>query len=261
MVITILPGEKGVFYSRFLGGTDLQTVYGEGLHLIFPWDKMYIYNTRIQQLTLPLTLLSKDGLQIELDISIRYQVMIDLLPQLQVLVGTQYLDTIIIPSVTSAVRQTLGEYRPDELYASACQELQDQILVEAITEISRVPINLHNVVVKHIQLPDSLNVAIDKKLVAEQDYLRYQYVLKSAAQEAKRKTIEGYGISKYQELINKRMTDNFLRFEGISATKELATSSNAKMVMVGGKDGLPIILNGADAPVAPLPLRCPNNRR
>ena len=248
IVITVLPGHLGVFYSRLFGGTDLEKVYGEGIHVKWPWDKMYIYDTRIQENKLDLNLLTQDGVLITVIVSTRYQVMKELLPQLHVLVGPQYLEKIIIPSITSAVRQTLGKHRPSDLYSTARQELQDQILVEAIVEIARIPIILHNIIVKRLELPETVNQAINKKLVAEQEYLRYQYVLKSSVQEAKRKTIEGFGIRKYQELVNERMTNDFLRFEGIKATRKLAASNNAKLVLVGGgKDGLPIILNSADA--------------
>lgn len=249
IVITVLPGQRGVFYSRLFGGTDLEMIYGEGVHIKWPWDKMYIYDTRIQENLLDLKLLTQDGVLIKVIVSTRYQVMVELLPQLHVMVGPRYVEKIIVPSITSAVRQTLGSHRPVDLYSTARQELQDQILVEAVIEISRIPITLHNIIVKRLELPEVLNQAINKKLVAEQEYLRYQYVLKSSIQEAKRKTIEGYGISKYQELINERMTNDFLRFEGIKATKELAASNNAKLVLVGGgKDGLPIILNPSDSP-------------
>ncbi|MGD9638620.1 MAG: prohibitin family protein [Alphaproteobacteria bacterium] len=251
VVVTILPGQKAVFYSRMFGGTDMNTVYGEGIHLKMPWDKFFIYDARVQEAKVDLDVLSSDGLTIKVTISCRYQIMKDLLPQLHTEIGIDYFNKIIYPSLTSAVRQVVGKYRPIELYSSARQELQDQMLVTAIQEVSRVPIVIYNVIVKSITLPEIINKAIEKKLESEQEYLRYQYILQTTVEEAKRKTIEAYGINRYQELINQNMTNDFLRFEGIKATKELAASPNSKMVVIGGgKDGLPVILNTADSDVS-----------
>lgn len=252
IVITVRPGELGVLYSRFFGGTQLDRNYNEGLHIIQPWDILYIYDVRIQEETQNIDVLTVDGLTINVQVSLRFQIIRDRLPTLHQDIGPNYRNKIIIPIMNSAVRQTIGNYRPDDLYSTARQELQDQMLVDAVEEMGRIPILIHGFVVKSITLPEVLRKAIEDKLVAEQNYLRYNYLLLEAKQEAKRKAIEGEGIQMYQGLVNKNMTPNFLRYEGIRATKELAASPNAKIVVVGGKDGLPLILNTESQP-APAP--------
>ena len=247
IVISIKPGELGVLYARFRGGTQLQHTYEEGIHFIQPWNIMYIYDVRVQEETQNIDVLTVDGLTINVQISLRFQIIRDRLPQLHQEIGPNYRDKVVIPIMNSAVRQTIGSYRPDDLYSTARQELQDQMLVDAVEEMGRIPILIQGFVVKSITLPEVLREAIERKLIAEQDYLRYKYILLEAQQEARRKTIEGEGIKAYQTLVNENMTQNFLRYEGIQATKELATSSNAKVVVIGGKDGLPVILN-ADSP-------------
>lgn len=256
IVISIKPGELGVLYARFRGGTQLQHTYEEGIHFIQPWNIMYIYDVRVQEETQNIDVLTVDGLTINVQISLRFQIIRDRLPNLHQEIGPNYRDKVVIPIMNSAVRQTIGSYRPDDLYSTARQELQDQMLVDAVEEMGRIPILIQGFVVKSITLPEVLREAIERKLIAEQDYLRYKYILLEAQQEARRKTIEGEGIKAYQALVNENMTQNFLRYEGIQATKELATSSNAKVVVIGGKDGLPVILNadsptGAGAPDAP----------
>ena len=256
IVISIKPGELGVLYARFRGGTQLQHTYEEGIHFIQPWNIMYIYDVRVQEETQNIDVLTVDGLTINVQISLRFQIIRDRLPNLHQEIGPNYRDKVVIPIMNSAVRQTIGSYRPDDLYSTARQELQDQMLVDAVEEMGRIPVLIQGFVVKSITLPEVLREAIERKLIAEQDYLRYKYILLEAQQEARRKTIEGEGIKAYQTLVNENMTQNFLRYEGIQATKELATSSNAKVVVIGGKDGLPVILNadsptGAGAPDAP----------
>ena len=263
IVISIKPGELGVLYARFRGGTQLQHTYEEGIHFIQPWNIMYIYDVRVQEETQNIDVLTVDGLTINVQISLRFQIIRDRLPNLHQEIGPHYRDKVVIPIMNSAVRQTIGSYRPDDLYSTARQELQDQMLVDAVEEMGRIPILIQGFVVKSITLPEVLREAIERKLIAEQDYLRYKYILLEAQQEARRKTIEGEGIKAYQTLVNENMTQNFLRYEGIQATKELAGSSNAKVVVIGGKDGLPVILNadsptGAGAPDAANTAKTPN---
>ena len=247
IVISIKPGELGVLYARFRGGTQLQHTYEEGIHFIQPWNIMYIYDVRVQEETQNIDVLTVDGLTINVQISLRFQIIRDRLPALHQEIGPRYRDKVVLPIMNSAVRQTIGSYRPDDLYSTARQELQDQMLVDAVEEMGRIPILSLGFVVKTITLPEVLRDSIERKLVAEQSYLRYKYILLEEQQEARRKIIEAEGIKAYQMLVNEHMTQNFLRYQGIQATKDLASSPNAKVVVIGGKDGLPVILN-ADSP-------------
>ncbi|WP_374282155.1 prohibitin family protein [Desulfovibrio sp.] len=252
IVISIKPGELGVLYARFRGGTQLQHTYEEGIHLIQPWNIMYIYDVRVQEETQNIDVLTVDGLTINVQISLRFQIIRDRLPALHQEIGPRYRDKVVLPIMNSAVRQTIGSYRPDDLYSTARQELQDQMLVDAVEEMGRIPILIQGFVVKTITLPEVLRDSIERKLVAEQSYLRYKYILLEEQQEARRKIIEAEGIKAYQMLVNEHMTQNFLRYQGIQATKDLASSPNAKVVVIGGKDGLPVILN-ADSPAGAAP--------
>ena len=247
IVISIKPGELGVLYARFRGGTQLQHTYEEGIHFIQPWNIMYIYDVRVQEETQNIDVLTVDGLTINVQISLRFQIIRDRLPALHQEIGPRYREKVVLPIMNSAVRQTIGSYRPDDLYSTARQELQDQMLVDAVEEMGRIPILIQGFVVKTITLPEVLRDSIERKLVAEQSYLRYKYILLEEQQEARRKIIEAEGIKAYQMLVNEHMTQNFLRYQGIQATKDLASSPNAKVVVIGGKDGLPVILN-ADSP-------------
>ncbi len=252
--VSVHPGELGVLYSRFFGGTVLDRTYQEGLHLIPPWNILFVYDVRIQEDTQLIDVLTRDGLTVTVQASLRYQIVRDRLPVLHQQIGSEYKRKIILPIMTSAVRQTIGSYRPDALYSTAREELQDKMLVDATEEMGRIPILIHGFVVKEIILPDLLRNSIVDKLVAEQQYLRYHYLLLEAKEEAKRKAIQGQAIQYYQSLVNENMTENFLRYEGIQATARLAASENAKVVVVGsGKDGLPIILNTQDTPRLPDP--------
>jgi len=72
MFLTVDPGEKGVLFKRFGGGLDKETIYGQGFHVIAPWNDMHIYNVKIQENYEAMEVLSKNGLSIKIDLSFRY---------------------------------------------------------------------------------------------------------------------------------------------------------------------------------------------
>lgn len=248
IAVSIKPGMAGVHYSRLFGGTDNDHVYREGIHFIAPWDIMYLYDTRIQEYDETFHMLSRDGLTIEISASIRYQVIPERLPELHRTIGPDYRRIIISPIFTSSIRESIGRYRPEELYTTARQEVQDNALIHAVNDVNRLPLFINSIVIKRISLPEKINQAIEDKLTEEQATLRYQYTLKKTYQEVKRMALEAEGVRLYQQAVNEGLTDNFLRYEGILATRELAASANAKMVIVGGRDGMPLILNPEAGP-------------
>ncbi len=250
-VISIYSGERGVKYSRFFDGTVLDRSFGEGLYLIWPFDIMYIYDTRIIEISEKAFMPTKNGMMVQVDISCQYQVDVNRLPQLHQQIGPDYREKIVYPMLRSVVRQVIGSYSAENLYATARNVLEDDMVVRAITSLGRLPITVHRFIIEGFSFPVAFNEAIVKKMVSFQDLERYTYLNEIEVAEAKRKYIEGLGINKYQELINSGLTPNFLRFEGVRATRDLAASQNAKLVVVGGgKDGLPVILNTNDNAVS-----------
>ncbi len=244
IVVTVYSGELGVKYSRFFTGTNLEAPYPEGVHFLMPFDIMYVYDMRYIEYSKVLEIPSQEGMPIKVLVSCIYQLDPDLLPLFHQQVGPSYREKVLIPMITSVVRQVIGTYSAEELYSTARQALEDDMLIGAISTLGRLPITIHKFLVKSIEFPIGFTDAIVKKMVASQELREYQFLLLSEGEEAKRKFIEGLGIQKYQELVNSGMTQNFLNYEGIQATKELATSNNAKIVVVGGGDnGLPLILN------------------
>ncbi|MBF0200246.1 MAG: prohibitin family protein [Desulfamplus sp.] len=243
--VTVYPGELGVLFRRiYKPGTVTERVYGEGLNVIFPWNKMYVYDTRIQEKKQTVNVLSQNGLTIQVYVSIRYHVDRHQLPYLHKLVGPEYLDKVIIPSVISSVRDVVGAYKPEELYTTARHLIQDNLVVEVVEETGRIPIVYDDFIVENIKLPDLINTAIELKLKQQQQYLEYEFRLQKAEQEIIRKEREAIGIKQYQNIVTESLSPELLQWKGIMATLELAKSHNTKVIIVGGGDkGLPIIFN------------------
>jgi len=242
--ITVYPGYAGVLFRRiFNPGTVINKVYDEGLNIIAPWNKMYVYDVRIQEKKQCVNVLSQNGLTIEVVVSLRYHIARDQAPVLHKKVGPKYEEKIIIPSIISSVREVVGEYRPEEIYTTARHLIQDKLLIEVIEETGRIPIIYDDVIVENIALPELINKAIEMKLKQQQEYLEYEFRIKKAEKEIERKEKEATGISKFQKIVTESLTPDLLKWKGIMATLELAKSSNTKVIIVGGENGLPIIFN------------------
>jgi len=243
MVITIQSGQIGVKYSPLFGGTVMDKTYHEGLHLLFPWDTMYNYDTRLQHDDIDIPVLSRGGLSVEMKVSVYFSPIAARLAELHQDIGPDYKDILIRPIVSSAIRNTVGSYWPEDLYTTAPLKLQDELMVQAVEQMARKPVIIDSIVVRGMSLPDQVNQAIDLKFSAEQEYLRYKYVLLKAGEQMKENYIRAESIRMFQNIVNGGMTDAYLRWAGIEATKALAASSNSKFVIMGGRDGLPVILN------------------
>jgi regulator of protease activity HflC (stomatin/prohibitin superfamily) len=250
MVVTIESGHAGVLYSRFFGGTVLDKVYREGLRLILPWDTMIIYDTRLKEEVLKIDLVSKDGLRVVVDASVRYYPLSKRLPQLHQQIGPDYREKLVVPIITATVQDVLGDYRPEQIYTGSAQKIQDEIMAQAVEAMGRKPIIIDNLLLTHVTLPDKINEAIMAKLVAEQELLRYQYHLLIAREEFKKRYIEAESQRMYEDKVAPGLTDNYLRWTSIEAIRDLAKSPNSKFVVMGGKDGIPLILNPEGSPVA-----------
>ena len=243
IVVTIHSGREGVMWSRFRGGTDIDRVYLEGTHLIFPWNRMYIYDVRINSVEHVVEVLSTDGLEIKVLTSIRYRPMIKAVPQLHKQVGPEYVQRIIIPEVVSAVREVMGKYRPEQLYTLQTDEMQGQIVSRAASQVRERFLVIDDVLIKRIELPMSVQKAIESKLNQEQQALEYAYRVDKEEQEKKRKEVEADGIAAWMSKTKMTGMGQLLQWKGIEATLELAKSPNTKVIVIGGKDGMPLILN------------------
>lgn len=243
IAITVHSGEVGVLYSRLFGGTKMDDVYTEGLHFILPWDVMYIYDIRLQQENVDIPILSRGGLTVHMKASLYFYPIVERLPELHRDICPQYKEKLIQPIITASIRNTVGSYWPEDLYTSAPLKLQDEIMVQAVEQMARKPVVIDSLVVGGITLPQQVNEAIDLKFAAEQEFLRYKYVLLTAGEKLKERHVQAESIRLFQETVNRGLTENFLRWSGIEATKELAASQNAKFVIIGGRDGMPVILN------------------
>lgn len=265
IVITIEPGKAGILFRRF-SGTEIDNVYGEGLHIFSPLDKLYIYEVRKQVALHDFDVISNKGLTIHLSLAVRYRPEYDLLGVLHQKIGPDYLERVILPQIESVMRKELGKYTPEQIYTNE-EGLLTKTILKALEEVGRNYVEVEDIIIRSIELPQEIVAAIEDKLTQEELMKSYEFRLQTAQKEADRVRIEAKGIHDHHKIISESLTEKTLQLKGIAATEKLAASYNAKVVVIGsGKNGLPIILNtdqtSTDQPIRnnhPIPLPNINN--
>jgi regulator of protease activity HflC (stomatin/prohibitin superfamily) len=239
---TIQSGQRGVRWSLFGGGTVLDRDYPEGLRIISPWDELFLYDVRVQEVSDTVVVLSSNGLPVTVTYSVRYRPDLLKLPYLHQTYGPNYKETLLKPEIVSALREVLGNYRPEEIYSRSEQGLIDEIFQSLAAQVTNRYIVVQTVIIKELRLTPELEMAINQKLVDEQNALAYEFRLQRERSEAQRKTIEAEGIQSFERTAGV----SILKWRGIEATEELAKSPNSKIIIVGpGENQLPVLLNGA----------------
>ncbi|GGF75003.1 hypothetical protein GCM10011397_17420 [Wenyingzhuangia marina] len=242
--ISIESGKAGVLFKTFGGGvvTD-EPALGEGFHIIAPWNKVFVYEVRQQELFEKMKVLSSNGLDIQLEVSAWYMPQTDKLGDLHQQKGQEYLTRVILPSLRSAARSVVGRYTPEQIYSSKRDVIQNEVFDETKKILDDQFIQLNEVLVRDVTLPTTIKNAIEKKLKQEQEFLEYEFTIQKAQKEAERQRIDAEGKATANKILNASLSENILKEKGIQATLELANSPNAKVVVIGSsKDGMPIIL-------------------
>jgi prohibitin 1 len=243
--INIGYGEAGVLFRTFGGGvvTDAPPL-GEGFHIIAPWNRVYVYNVKQQEFFEGnMQVLSSNGLEISLDVSVLYQPNIDRLGLLHRTKGENYVNIVLIPQIRAVARSIVGRYTPEQLYSTKRDAIQNEIFEETQKNVESQHIQVNAVLVRDVTLPMAIKEAIERKLRQEQEALEYEFRLAKAKQEAERQRIDAEGKARANKILSASLTSKILQEKGIEATLKLSESPNSKVIVIGGGDtGMPIIL-------------------
>jgi regulator of protease activity HflC (stomatin/prohibitin superfamily) len=242
MVISIDSGDQGIRWSRF-SGTELDEMYDEGMHLIWPWDKMYIYSTRLQNQNDTLLILTAEGLTVRVEFSYRFYLMKGSIPSIHQRLGVAYATSFVRPEVEAASMAIVGNFTPEQLYKMSTLLIQSLIKFYLSRQLLDENVVIDDYLIKKISLPDIVSSSIERKMVAEQLNYEFDYRLKTEEKEKRRKIIEADGIRQFEELSKIPI----LRWRGLEVTSEFAKSNNSKIIIMGnGKNDLPLLLNTDD---------------
>jgi regulator of protease activity HflC (stomatin/prohibitin superfamily) len=247
-------GQIGV--QKMFGKVD-DNILMSGLNVVNPLVEIDYLNTKTQNYTMSgvkdegdkvgddaIRVLSSDGLEVIIDITVLYKIIPTSAPKLIREVGPLYKDVIVRPVVRTRLRDNAVYYEAVALYSTKRDEFQNRIFETIKKDFSARGLELESVLVRNIDLPASVKTTIESKINAEQEAQKMQFVLQKEKQEAERKRVEALGIADYQRIISSGLSDKQLQYEMIKANKEIATSSNAKVIIMGGSGkNMPLILN------------------
>jgi len=239
---TIPAGHVGIV--DFFGVVSERTL-PSGINFINPLAKVIKYSIQTKEQKEQMSVLSREGLTIGLEISALYRLNADSAASVyRKISGGDYETIILIPQLRSIGRSVTANFQASALYSTERERLAVQIQEELSAAVSQRGIIVENTPLRNVALPIQLTEAIEQKQRADQESQRMEFILTKEKQEADRKRIEAQGIADFQKIVATGVSDQLLRWKGIEATLKIAESPNAKVVIIGGgKDGLPVILD------------------
>ena len=245
MFFILQPGERGVVFKSISGVLEKDKIVGTGLKAIAPWNKLFKYDVKEQKSEETMDVLSKNGLSVNVDVTVRFNPIYDKIGDLHEIFGINYVNRLVIPEVRSTVRRVTGRFTAEEIYSTKRNEVEQAIITETSKILTENNIEMHALLIRSINLPADIKGAIESKLQYEQQALAMTFINEKERMEAERKRIEAQGVADYNRIINISLTANILKQKGIDATLKLSESANAKVVVIGsGKNGMPLILGG-----------------
>jgi regulator of protease activity HflC (stomatin/prohibitin superfamily) len=251
-IVQIGTGEVGV---QILFGSVQNTTLASGLHVINPLIDVQHMDIKTQNYTMSaihnegakegddaIRVLTSDGLEVVMDMTVLYKVVASSAPDILRSTGIDYTDKIVRPLTRTMIRDNAVYYDAVSLYSTKRDEFQARIFKSIETDFKKRGLLLEQLLIRNITLPGPVRTSIEQKISAEQDAQKMQFVLQKERQEAERKRVEAQGIADYQRIISESLTDRQLQYESIKAQLEVAKSPNAKVIIMG-KAGAPVILD------------------
>jgi regulator of protease activity HflC (stomatin/prohibitin superfamily) len=248
--------DAGYVGVKTLFGKVQDDVLPSGLHLINPLMEVSQIDVRTQNYTMSgvhdegiksgddaIRVLTSDGLEVTIDLSVLYRVIPAETPKLLREIGMDFEDKIVRPITRTRIRDNSVYYEAVALYSTKRDEFQDRIFKTIDSDFKKRGLLLENLLVRNITMPASVKAVIEQKINAEQDAQKMQFILLKERQEAERKRVEAQGISDYQRIISESLTERQLQYEQIKAMKELSQSQNSKIIVMPSRGGVPIILD------------------
>jgi regulator of protease activity HflC (stomatin/prohibitin superfamily) len=241
-VTSITTGHVGIvtMFGRVTGQT-----MGEGIHLVNPLAKVTELNIKTQEVKEHASVPSKEGLVMDLETSVLYHLDSTQAAVVYQKIGINYAEVLLVPNFRSAIRSVTASNLASSLYSDARETIARDILAHLQAQVQPRGIVIENVLLRDLQLPQTLKQAIEAKQQAQQEAQRMEFVLQREKQEAERKRVEAAGIKDFQDIVSQGISDKLLQWKGIEATLELVKSQNSKVIVVGNsRNGMPLLYSG-----------------
>jgi regulator of protease activity HflC (stomatin/prohibitin superfamily) len=249
-VIQVEPGQVGV---QKLFGKVSNNILESGLNIINPLVQVVMFDVRTENYTMSgvqdegakqgddaIRVLTADGLEVVIDLTVLYKVIPTEAPRILKEVGTDYRNVLVRPICRTKIRDNAVYYDAVALYSTKRDEFQSKIFSTIETNFKERGLLLEQLLVRNITLPASVKASIESKINAEQDAQKMQFVLQKETQEAQRKRVEAQGIADYQKILSTGLSDRLLQYEMIKA---ITNSPNAKLIFMTNGKNLPMLVD------------------
>ena len=249
-IVQVEPGQVGV---QKLFGKVNNNILESGLNLVNPLVKVVMFDVRTENYTMSgvldegakqgddaIRVLSADGLEVIVDLTVLYRVVPSEAPRILKEVGTDYRNVLVRPICRTKIRDNAVYYDAVALYSTKRDEFQSRIFSTIETNFKERGLLLEQLLVRNITLPASVKASIESKINAEQDAQKMTFVLQKERQEAERKRVEAQGIADYQKILSTGLSDRLLQYEMIKA---ISASPNAKLIFMTNGKNLPVMVD------------------
>ncbi|MFY7665160.1 MULTISPECIES: prohibitin family protein [Flavobacterium] len=228
----VRPGEVGV---RQKLGKLSDEVTSQGPVFFNPFtSKVIKASVQTNDLELNLSLPSKEGLSILTQVSILYRLEQAKVPTIIRTYGLGY-ENIISNVFRSAAADVSSNFFAKDMHSGMRATIEAEISAKMAEILNKQGIVIESVLMKSIQLPDGLAKSVERKLQAEQDAMRMEFVLQQEKLEAERKIIEAKGTRDSQKILSEGLNNDIIRLRSIEAFQELSKSQNSKIIITDGK--------------------------
>jgi prohibitin 1 len=237
---TVVPaGHVGV--QDFFGRVS-DRLLPPGINLIVPGTHVVKFSVQTREIKETAAVPTSEGLVVNLDVSLLFRLRPEAAGRVYKTVGSRFEGVVIDPQLRSVIRDVTAEYEAKFLYSASREVVAQNMFKHISAALAARGIEAEQVLLRSVQLPPLLTTAIQEKLQAEQQAQRMRFVLDRERQEAERKRVEAQGIADFQSIVARGISAELLKWKAIEVAHELSKSPNAKIIVLGDKTGLPIIL-------------------
>ena len=238
---TIVPaGHVGV--QDFFGRVS-DRILPAGINVIVPGTRIIKFSVQTREVKETAAVPTSEGLIVSLDVSLLFRLQPDAAARVYRTIGRHFEGVVIDPQLRSIIRDVTAEYEAKFLYSASREVVAQNMYTHVRAALAPRGIEAEQVLLRSITLPPLLTTAIQEKLQAEQQAQRMRFVLDRERQEAERKRVEAQGIADFQSIVARGISSELLKWKAIEVAHELSKSPNTKIVVLGDKTGLPIILS------------------
>ena len=232
--VVVEDGEVGVQKSF---GVIRDEPVGQGIAFQLPVVRTVTrWNVKLQEIKESANVPSSEGLIVGLETSLLFRVLPGEAPKIRKTVGRNYIELLVIPYLRNAVRDVVAGYPVKNIYSeTGRKEIAMKILEFLRANLAPRGIEVVDVLLRDIRLPERFRESIELKLTAEQRVQQKEFELEQARKDAEIEVARAKGAARAQEIVRSTLSGSYLQYLWIKTLNE-----NPNVIYVATEANLPI---------------------